>query len=212
MKTNFLGDTHAKLMTDLRPSTIQLGDFHLYGYDLFYDKFGEKAPQPFPMPFWFIDGNHENFLKVNPNQADIEEIRKNLFYIPRGYVSGKVLFIGGADSIDRMGRVEGYEWFPEERITYDQISKIMGMNKQIEVVVTHTAPEVYVKKVFGDIGFRDSSAIILNNVLETFKPKLWVHGHFHKFRDTFFKDCRFISLGIEEYYNVDVPVDPKDFT
>jgi Icc-related predicted phosphoesterase len=211
MKINFLGDVHARYITDFRPNTIQLGDFHLHGYELFYDKFGMKRRLDFPFPFYFVEGNHDNYPKLRIEDSQFQEMVPNLFHIPRGFISGKVLFIGGADSTDKNNRIEGYEWYPEERITYGQINRILNQNKKIEVVVSHDAPQVYVKRVFGDIGFIDSSAIILNNILEILKPQLWIHAHFHQSKDTTFKDCRFISVNIREYKKIDVPVNELDF-
>lgn len=92
MKVNFLGDLHGNHSSFFKPNTIQVGDLDLLDYRNF-------GPYPKKRRF-FIDGNHDAFHMLNPDADKPYEIKKGLVYIPRGHFSGKVLFVGGAGSVD----------------------------------------------------------------------------------------------------------------
>jgi len=92
MKVKFLGDLHGNYSNNFGHNTIQVGDLSLVGYSNF-------GPYPKKRRF-FIDGNHEAFNLINTNASNPYEIKEGLVYIPRGYFSGEVLFVGGAGSVD----------------------------------------------------------------------------------------------------------------
>ena len=102
------------------------------------------------IPFYWIDGNHENFnaledlMEILPVQPDgTYEIEENVFYIPRGTVmcwDGKTfLCCGGACSIDQKMRTEHVSWWPQELITQKDIDKCAEAGK-VDVVLTHDFP------------------------------------------------------------------------
>lgn len=72
----------------------------------------------------FIDGNHENFDKLNAysvekwNGGRVQFIRKNVIHLMRGEIydiDGKKVFcFGGGYSLDRDYRVPGRTWWPQE--------------------------------------------------------------------------------------------------
>lgn len=92
MKVKFLGDLHCSTTKDFGPNVIQVGDLCLTNYE----RYG-----PYPkLKRFFIDGNHEAFPFLNPDAEQPYQVKEGLVYIPRGFFSGEVLFIGGAGSVD----------------------------------------------------------------------------------------------------------------
>jgi len=200
MKVRFLGDVHCDLCFKKRftKNTIQIGDLCLVDYSKWTFNSGNH---------FFIDGNHECFPALNPDAKEPYEIVKNLTYIPRGYVSGNVLFIGGAGSIDKRLRLAGRDWFPEEEITQKQVENILNIKKKIEVVVAHDCPYFLLKEIVYKVyeNFASSNKA-LEVIFNRFKPKLWIFGHHHQSIDCEMNGCRFICLNIGESKKIDIPI------
>src|SRR5258708_35990426 len=75
---------------------------------------------------WFVDGNHEDFVQLAQMAAAIVpdgriEVRPNIFHLPRGYRwewhDLSWLACGGGVSLDKAGRTEGIDWWPQEETT-----------------------------------------------------------------------------------------------
>ena len=220
MKTRFVGDIHGSYrdlsVFDIEgvDARIQVGDFHLEGYKK-WRVYGNKISDGFTLkehifkyPTYFIDGNHEafNHPAIQPNSSTICKVEENLFYIPRGFVSGSVLFVGGANSIDKNCRKEGYDWFKEEEITIEQYSRIMGIEKRIEVVVSHSAPITLLNQIPEIRPYIMNCSLLLNDIFMKHNPALWVFGHFHHSIQRSFRDCFFVGLNIAESVEIDVPL------
>ena len=93
---------------------------------------------------YWIDGNHENFDIIDSWKATKDKPFDNsehIHYCPRGLVMDingkKGLFMGGADSIDKMWRKEGLSWWPQEQIKETDIEGITGY---YDYVFTHCCP------------------------------------------------------------------------
>jgi len=217
MKVQLLGDIHGQSTIlkkiDHDPPIIQLGDLNLLGYDNWYWH-GHLDKYKFEYPFFFIDGNHDNFSLLNPDSNRIEKIKENLFYIPRGFKSGDCMFIGGADSIDVGMRyyrhyrkdqfVETYDWFEEEQISHEQSERILDMVAGIKAFITHEAPLSYIEKQMHC--YRKPSQVFLDTVFEIAKPKIWFHAHYHKSMRKKYKNCWFYSLDVDEVMPYDLPL------
>ena len=93
---------------------------------------------------YFIDGNHENFDILKSLTIDDGEgiISKHIHWLTRGIVKEfngkKCLFIGGAESLDKLRRTEHLSWWADESITDDDI-KLIDVDKY-DYVFTHTCP------------------------------------------------------------------------
>lgn len=130
-------------------------------------------------------------------QAD-EYNLSNIKFVPNMEVlniEGKiVLFLGGAISVDRLVNPR---WFPNEYFDFDEnrLSNIMENYSQIDVVISHTAPNFayplgvnqfvldYAKedsKLVEDITQERRNMGKVYQILSTkFRIKRWVYGHFH---------------------------------
>lgn len=205
----FIGDLHCcdAYKTKMTPGSIQLGDLCLMGYKEKFSfnkhwqkKFGKGNR-------YFIDGNHDYFPALKPDFMQLQEVAEDLFYIPRGYVSGKTLFIGGGESIDKHMRTPGADWFPEENMSFHQFERIMDINKDIDVIISHECPGHIASKIKTCISstcshFRSG----LDNIFEKFHPSLWVFAHHHQSFDQVVDQCRFVCVNTIHSIKLDVPI------
>ena len=150
----------------------------------------------------WCEGNHEDhpFIKKN------DMVTPNIIHQPRGSTitlpDGRVvLFIGGADSIDKKYRTAGYDWFPEdENITINDIRNLPDID--VDVIISHTAPEYFdlmLPKTGHFAGtdlstYKDNNCILLNLVFDKYKPKEWYFGHFHKYDEGEYNNCEWVLL------------------
>ena len=163
----------------------------------------------------FIDGNHEHFPSLQLDAPKPYMITPGLHHVPRAWVSGRTMFIGGANSIDAAFRTPGRSWWPEEGISQRQHMRAVSYDGQIDTVVAHTIPGRFNKMMLspGCIPFNTPDGAALNDIYEHFKPKRWFCGHWHHSKDILTRDgCRIVALDIEETQLVDLDVNPEDFT
>lgn len=211
MKIQIVGDVHAEfdwlnsLIARRKPDVlIACGDF---GYWPKYNKNGKltgfmtdkiKADQT--KVFW-CDGNHEHFELLKLNTSNIQkpfEINKNVFYCPRGAVLSfdekKFLFMGGADSIDKNIRIRGYDWFPEEILSYQDYLNLPDTN--IDVVISHTCPDMIKDVILSEDPRKnnDPSTSILQMVYEKYLPQKWFFGHWHIHKIFKTEQTEFVAL------------------
>jgi len=136
---------------------------------------------------YWCDGNHEDHWSLEKlRKKKISEITPNVYYMKRGSVlqlddGRNVLFMGGADSIDKRVRTLGYDWFPDEIITQRDIENLPDIN--IDIVISHTCPSIVngalMKRGVFIEKFKDPSQEALTYIWEKYTPKLWYFGHFH---------------------------------
>jgi Icc-related predicted phosphoesterase len=148
--------------------------------------------------FW-CDGNHEDFQAIKEFKSN--EVSPNCFYMERGSVlqlpdKRKILFIGGALSIDRKYRIQGdgnFGWFEEETISQKDIEELL--DEKIDIVISHTAPNLFQLNDYHDDYFpKDPSRSALSYVFEKYKPKLWYFGHMHRYQTGLYEGCRWFGL------------------
>ncbi len=161
-----------------------------------------------PYTICFCDGNHENFTRIYEypekvwNGGRVHVIRKNVFHLMRGNVfeiEGKSFFVmGGAYSIDKYMREEGYSWWKEELPSDSEYkeatSNLEKCQKTVDFVISHTAP----KEIIYRMGkYPDGHDMELTGFLEWVMYEImfekWFFGHWHmdrnvtdKFRAVFF--------------------------
>lgn len=139
---------------------------------------------------YFSDGNHENFdlLYEYPLQRRTEGITRvigtNIYHVPRGVTleleGQKILFVGGASSIDKYHRIEGLSWWKEEVSDYEEANQILdSLPKEVDYIITHTAPRSVVEtfdKVFPE---KCPQQELLEEVISKVNFKHLYFGHFH---------------------------------
>jgi hypothetical protein len=136
----------------------------------------------------FCDGNHDDHwnLRKLKNMA----IAPNVFYQPRGSTytlpdGRKILFMGGANSIDKNVRTTGLDWWPEEVISQSDFQKLP--EEDIDILVSHTCSnEIYDNHIQNALRKNslpwkdeDPSYTALSRIWEIYQPGQWFFGHFH---------------------------------
>ena len=142
----------------------------------------------------FIDGNHENFVRLNnlPTEEKfggrVGVVNDSIYHLRRGEIYtiyDRTFFcFGGALSWDKSRRKEYVSWWPEEMPTvedkdyaWDNLKK---HNSQVDYIITHTVPENLIEL----LGFRkggkfDSTGYFLNDIYNSTKFKQWYCAHMH---------------------------------
>lgn len=208
-KLFFIGDTHGDLrsiqnMIDEAVDegcyeAIQVGDFGFWwpGEE---DRTGYLSSYLVAkgIKLRFVDGNHDMHARLFKLKRDSERhglgpeydnFAPNVIYQHRGslhqYEDGtRIVFLGGAPSIDYRGRTEGVSWWKEELITdQDMNAACAHVNTKIDILVTHDSatPPPGIKET-SDMTFNYRAAesqFKLRWVMDTLKPDLNVHGHYH---------------------------------
>ena len=164
----------------------------------------------------FIEGNHEDLsdlfatvghlrLKNGTGPFDALELRPGLWYQPRGSTftleDGRTIFFcGGGKSVDAPARTPGKDWFPEEIVRRDELPATLP---KADIVISHTVPNglgvletlTPIKEVCGwwdDTP--DPTCDVLDEVLFTIRPSLWIAAHLHVFRKGRVKETEYVVL------------------
>lgn len=203
------GDTHGRYDSDklyeyetwAHGCTLTKSDYLIIAGDFGYIWNEEELDQlrtlseELPYTILFIDGNHENFTLLNAypisewNGGKVHMIADDIIHLMRGQVftiEGKKIFtMGGAVSIDKIFRVEGKSWWPEEVPTreefeeaYDNLDRV---GNAVDFIITHTIDEITLTQwpmsvyQFQAFGVDEN----LNNIEETVEYGLWIFGHYH---------------------------------
>lgn len=149
-----------------------------------------------PVTTLFVDGNHENFEKLNSYTIDIWNggkvhfIESNIIHLMRGQVfciDGIRFFtFGGAFSIDKMYRQEGFSWFPEEIPIQEEYEEGWGNLEKagfwVDYILTHTGPrEVVAAMGYGELSDDEVELRqFLQRVADNTDFTAWYFGHFHE--------------------------------
>ena len=210
-KTNkilLVGDVHGywsylnQIINKQKPDMVlQVGDF---GY---FPNFNEHnynyingQIKNHNIPIYWCDGNHEDHISIRKimKEKGYLEVAPYVYYMKRGHVQElpdgrKVLWIGGAWSVDWQYRVDGRDWFREEELLAERdIDNVFDIKVgDIDIVISHTCPNEFIMGYDGE--HYDPSRKVLSFVLDHVKPKLWYFGHWHNTRG-----------GIHKYNDVNV--------
>ena len=121
-------------------------------YDCIYsdeDKLDAIADLPFTV--LFLDGNHECFPKIYSypeevwNGGKIHRVRQNIYHLMRGQVfeiNGISSFtMGGGYSIDKIYRIPGRSWWPEEMPTQEEYKEawdnLSKHDNRVDLIISH---------------------------------------------------------------------------
>ena len=219
-KIYITGDTHIpydiiKLLPEnfLEGESLTEDDFVIVAGDfgLIWDYRGENEIEKKwktwlnerPWTTLFVDGNHENFTRLNAypvsewHGGKIHKISDKIIHLMRGQVfeiDGKKIFtFGGGMSVDRgtfLGTEDldrGRSWWDEELPTLDETAEgwenLAKHNNKVDFVITHDLPE---KELIG-LGIRDRRnyyKCYLNTHLDDIRREIkfthWYSGHYHE--------------------------------
>lgn len=196
MKIVAMGDVHAdwkslfEYVEEFKPDIVlQCGDF---GY---WPKYNTKlikkaeAGDFGDTKILFCDGNHEHHRDLKQTLGDRQNvsIAPGVIYMPRMSTyklpDGRtVLFVGGAESVDKYQRTEGFNWFKEEIISPSEgdmlMDKLLKIDVKIDIVISHTCP-MEIEMCSNTAKITDPTRKFLSEVRERLRPDLWYFGHWH---------------------------------
>ena len=98
----------------------------------------------------------------------------------------KFFTFGGAHSLDKMYRLEGVSWFPEEIPAREEYEEGWGnLEKsgfEVDYILTHTAPgEIAAQMGYGELSDEDAELRqFLQRVADNTDFTAWYFGHFHE--------------------------------
>ena len=213
-KLNTTNFPEQKYMSDYYDFLIIVGDFGGIWDGAEQDRYVLKAYNQRPFTTLFIDGNHENhdLLDQYPveewNGGKIHKISDHVIHLMRGQVYnifGTTFFtMGGAESTDKEYRKEGESWWvremPSDEEFEEALRNLEKVNFEVDIVLTHCAPEGYIGKNMSAVYSSDISRLLANNMagvidrsgnrLTKFldsliteyglKFKHWYFGHYHR--------------------------------
>lgn len=203
----FIGDVHGKyegykrLIKDF-PRSIQVGDMGV-GFKNWHGEIKGNPPH-----YAMVAGDHR-FIRGNHDNP--EECAKHSQWIPDGHVEGNMMFCGGAVSIDRAYRTEGYSWWKDEELSTEELNRIVDKYSTVKprIMVTHDCPETVAEQVLNSIvvlgkpssGYTKLDPQHASRTRQAFhnmwimhSPEIWIFGHWHVLFDHVLRGTRFICL------------------
>lgn len=165
-----------------------------------------------PWTTLFIDGNHENFARLNALPEEewrggrVHRVSESVLHLMRAQIfeiDGRSFFtMGGAASHDRQFRKEGRSWWPEELPSEEELARadaaLDGCGRRVDYVLTHCAPTLVQGRI-NPTFLPDRLTEYLQHVRDTTAFHRWYFGHYHVDREY---DDGFIAL-----YNCVVPIE-----
>ncbi len=131
------------------------------------------------LPIHWCDGNHDNHDLLE--QGDLNP---RLIYQPRGSVleihGYRILWVGGATSIDRGRRKPHVSWWPQEGLSHGDVERALNVEGTIDAVISHDRPQSGpVPEGFNVLPDGEADRKGLQAILEHHQPRFWFHGHYH---------------------------------
>jgi hypothetical protein len=214
MITRFIGDVHGKFSRYKRiiatcDRSIQVGDMGIGFRHSQGPRVGELQQGPphaamIKGDHRFIRGNHDNPVICAGHSQ----------WIPDGNIESGVMFIGGAISIDKEFRFEGYSWWPEEELSRAALDDLVEVYCEAKprIMVTHDAPQEVAAEVsrmanWGvklDPRWSSRTREALQAMWSAHAPEMWIFGHWHFSFDRFIRGTHFVCLAELECIDVDI--------
>ena len=186
-----LAGEHARLV-------LQLGDFGIWpatAGERYLASIG-SALDSAGAQLWFVDGNHEDFWQLaRMTAATLPDgrvaVRPNIFHLPRGHRwhwhGRRWLACGGGVSLDRAGRTEGRDWWPQEEITGQQEAAVSA-GGAADVMVCHDCPSGVAHDfprppswwAPADLARNTAHRQRLQRIVDRVRPSHLMHGHLHR--------------------------------
>lgn len=197
-----LGEFHSAGITE----ALHLGDFGLFGDDdgiEFILTVNEMCAK-YGITLLVTLGNHDNwvmfdaFVAIEDGQYDgwlHNPLFPNVLYAPRGHrwerEGVSFVSLGGANSIDRYGRVEGINWWAGEQISYGDIYQTRA-GGYADVFLAHDCPQgvnLFDTHRSDDkwsaeaVEYAQHSRVATRQAVDGVKPAMYFHGHYHHYLD-----------------------------
>ena len=180
-KYHFIGDIHGntQLVTKIGnryrdDNVIQIGDF---GIGFTNDP--EHLPK-LPANCRFIRGNHDDPSLCKKHPQWVKDGHTEI--TPNGT---KMMFVGGAWSIDWRLRTPGVSWWEDEQLSYSELNDMVDqyLSFKPDVMITHDAPQSVAQQMFltgtHKPLYPSRTSMAFDSMFESHKPMHWLFGHWH---------------------------------
>lgn len=147
----------------------------------------------------FVDGNHENFFRLN--QLPVVEkfggkvgmINDSIFHLKRGEIytinGNKIFTFGGAESTDKSSRRVDVSWWKEELPTYQEesyaLENLERHNFCVDYIIAHNGPRSAISAmgIMDYARLQDPICKFFDHIAQitTFKRFFFGHHHINKF-------------------------------
>ena len=143
----------------------------------------------------FIDGNHEDFNRLNKlpieewNGGKVHKVTDSIIHLMRGQVFEieglKIFTMGGAYSIDKHLRKPGINWWKEELPNKTEMDEglinLRKYNNKVDYILTHDAPNKYLYFGYKYKIHTDDTEFkrYLEHIDNTVEFKHWYFSHHH---------------------------------
>lgn len=138
----------------------------------------------------FFRGNHDNPEIYHEHPCAMKDygIHDEMFWLAGGY------------SIDKDFRVAGRDWWPEEELSYSELTNAIEIYSDFKpkIMVTHECPTIIKSHALTN---RDKEVICsktesaLQSMYENHYPEIWIFGHHHKRIEMKINKTLFVGLG-----------------
>ena len=162
---------------------VLLGDVG-YGFPEFdVDRFNDFLLRNSHISFYIIQGNHDNADCMNTYMHNVWYITTESGAIVHHIDNNSVIMIPGALSYDKNLRVPGLSWWENEQLSEEQLSKVVELAKDCDIILSHDAPLQQYFMFFPETkpsGTNRALDMLLMELIRTQKKTLWLHGHLHE--------------------------------
>lgn len=198
----YIGDVHGKFkryskIIEECSESVQVGDMGIG-----FRHYITGSPLANPPYNKMISGNHR-FIRGNHDNPNT--CRNHKMWIKDGTVEDSTMYIGGALSIDKHLRHEGYDWWSDEELSYTELSVISERycDEKPKLVVSHECPEIVARTIFSvNIEYPSITRQAFQTMFEMYRPEVWIFGHWHQSKDMTILGTRFICLNELEYVDL----------
>ena len=153
-------------------------------------------------------GKNHRFIRGNHDSPELCRSHPN--WISDSSFDGKHFFLGGAWSIDQEHRIPGVSWWHDEELSVVELNAAIDSYETIKpsIVVSHDGPESITTALFLQDPrlprFKTRTGQALETMFNIHQPKLWIFGHWHKYRNVTVHGTTFICLGELDHIDIDV--------
>ena len=150
-----------------------------------------------PFTTLFVDGNHENHERLKDLPVVMKfggavgKVSDKVFHLKRGEIYNicdkKILTFGGAESVDKLYRIEGISWWREEVPSYYEMDSCLAnlelRGYEVDYIIAHTCPLTLSKMLAAKLALAlrdtDPTTKMLEHIISITKFSDFYCGHWH---------------------------------
>ena len=205
-KLRIVGDVHGKIAEYIE--IVKDVDYSIQIGDMGFNYSALDALDPYR--HWVFGGNHDNYLK----RGDEFIYQPPHFLGDFGMIISGIFFVRGGLSIDKKWRTEGFDWFPDEELSYARSKECLDAycSAKPMIVLSHECPQSIISMFtsFSDKETMDkfdcrlpsSTSMLLEQMYYHHQPELWIFGHYHIDREIKYQETIFRCLNELSHYDI----------